>query len=107
MSGLQPPDAPDIWSNDPPPGGYVCAACGVLTESGPCGEHQPAASDQRIVLAQDECGRLTIDRRCRGHSDEEEPDGSDEGATPNSRRVALRWLSNDADELGDYTEADQ
>lgn len=34
-------DATDVWSDDLPPGGYVCGACGQPTESDPCAEHQP------------------------------------------------------------------
>ena len=33
-------DAPNVWDDGLPPGGYVCAACGQPTESEPCAEHQ-------------------------------------------------------------------
>lgn len=28
-----------IWSDEVPPGGYVCATCGMPAESEPCPEH--------------------------------------------------------------------
>jgi hypothetical protein len=34
-------DAPNVWDDGLPPGGYVCAACGQPTESEPCADHQP------------------------------------------------------------------
>lgn len=37
-------DAPSVWTDDIPPGGYVCGACGMPVESEPCAEHQPYAS---------------------------------------------------------------
>jgi len=37
--------APDVWMSYPLPGGYVCGACGMPTESEPCAEHQPEAVD--------------------------------------------------------------
>lgn len=39
----QPADAPDVWSDAWPPGGWVCETCGTPTESEPCQAHQPAA----------------------------------------------------------------
>lgn len=36
-------DAPDKWVDDGVIGGYVCAVCGMPTESEPCPEHQPIA----------------------------------------------------------------
>ena len=36
-------DAADVWDSTVAPGGYVCAGCGVPTESEPCEKHQPAA----------------------------------------------------------------
>ena len=32
--------APDIWDASVAPGGFVCSACGMPTESEPCNEHQ-------------------------------------------------------------------
>jgi hypothetical protein len=37
-------DAPDVWSDELPPGGMVCGVCGQPTESEPCAEHQPIAA---------------------------------------------------------------
>ena len=30
----------DVWDDSVAPGGYVCSACGMPTESEPCAEHQ-------------------------------------------------------------------
>lgn len=35
--------AEDVWDDSVAPGGYVCAECGMPTESEPCAEHQPEA----------------------------------------------------------------
>lgn len=46
IAGAEPtpePDAPDVWSAEWPPGGYVCKVCGTPTESEPCQDHQPHA----------------------------------------------------------------
>lgn len=37
-------DAPDVWCDAIPPGGYVCGVCRTPTESEPCAEHQPNAT---------------------------------------------------------------
>lgn len=37
-------DAPSVWDDAIPPGGYVCGTCGTPVESEPCSEHQPYAS---------------------------------------------------------------
>jgi|SRR5699024_1087424 len=34
-------DAPDVFDPTVPPGGWVCGACGMPTESEPCRTHQP------------------------------------------------------------------
>ena len=34
-------DYPSVWTDDLPPGGWVCGKCGQPTESEPCAEHQP------------------------------------------------------------------
>ena len=34
------PRVDDVWDASVAPGGYVCAACGMPTESEPCSEHQ-------------------------------------------------------------------
>lgn len=34
-------DAPEVWDNTTPPGGYVCSTCGTPTETEPCRIHQP------------------------------------------------------------------
>lgn len=34
-------DAPSVWDASVPPGGMVCAVCGMPTETVPCPEHQP------------------------------------------------------------------
>lgn len=31
----------EVWSDEFPPGGMVCSACGVPVESEPCGKHSP------------------------------------------------------------------
>ena len=43
-------DVLDVWDDDMPPGeadmppgGWVCAACGISTETEPCPDHQPTA----------------------------------------------------------------
>jgi hypothetical protein len=48
-------DYPNVWSDDLPPGGYVCGECGQPTESEPCAEHQPlaAAGGEPARLADD------------------------------------------------------
>ncbi|WP_157115805.1 hypothetical protein, partial [Nocardia puris] len=39
-----------VWSDLAPPGGWVCAVCGVPVESEPCSEHEPPAV--RLELAE-------------------------------------------------------
>lgn len=41
-------DAPDTWTTANAPGGWVCDACGLPTESEPCPEHQPYAYGRMV-----------------------------------------------------------
>lgn len=38
------------WSDDIPPGGYVCATCGEPVESEPCPEHAPEVISEQVAL---------------------------------------------------------
>lgn len=40
---LTPEDAADVWDASVAPGGYVCGACEMPTESEPCSQHQQRA----------------------------------------------------------------
>jgi hypothetical protein len=39
--------AESVWDASVPPGGMVCAACGMPTESEPCAQHQPQVDYHR------------------------------------------------------------
>lgn len=57
-------DAPEVWSGEVPPGGFVCSVCGTPVESEPCREHMPLAyarmegtdiaMSKRLVLIQEQ-----------------------------------------------------
>lgn len=38
-------DAPSVWDDSVPPGGYVCGSCGMPVESEPCRDHQRWAAE--------------------------------------------------------------
>lgn len=48
-------NVPSVWDDSVAPGGWVCSACGMPTESEPCGEHQsmPDQWDDRPAFALD------------------------------------------------------
>lgn len=39
----------EVWTNDPPPGGFICSQCGTPVESEPCPDH---GDDENLLARQ-------------------------------------------------------